>query len=342
MKQNNANFITTALICVALFPAATSYALPDAQLRDLSNRLFGSLPDTMPGSGQDTAAMASLGQQLFFEKGLSANETQSCNTCHDLTGSKSGTEPLSVSQGALGLTGTRNSLTVWNAGFQFSQFWDGRADSLEEQAKSPLLAHHEMALSSGLEAERILRERGYTPAFEAAFPNQDDPVTFDNAARALAAFQRTLITADRFDRWQKGDDKALSEMEKRGLERFVSTGCNACHNGPLMGGQLFMKMGLVNPYPNRIDKGRAHITGNAADDFLFKVPPLRNVAKTAPYFHDGAVYSLEQAVKDTAWHQLGVKLKPDAVEDITAFLKALDNEREVNFTVTDNEQTREE
>lgn len=295
------------------------------ELQTLAKAFFTPLPATMPGSQGDTASKIKLGKQLYFETALSVNESQSCNTCHNILDGGPGVDNLKTSPGALGSLGTRNSPSTWNAGFQFVQFWDGRAANLAEQAKSPILNPVEMAMPSEAAAVTSLTNKGYQKGFENAFPTQENPLNFDNILSALAAFQRTLITQDRFDNFLKGDINALNKKEKKGLVTFIKSGCNACHNGPLMGGELFMKMGLVNAYPNTIDKGRAQVTGNAADNFFFKVPPLRNVAQTAPYFHDGAGKTLEQAVLDTGWHQLGITLSPTEVEDIALFLRTLDN-----------------
>jgi len=182
-----------------------------------------------------------------------------------------------------------------------------------------------MALESEKVATKRLARAGYKKAFKQAFPDSKRPLSFDNIARALAAFQRTLVTDDRFNHYLAGDDKALNEQEKRGLTRILSNGCSVCHTGPLMGGQFVMKMGLVNPYPNTQDKGLGAITGRPAHDFLFKVPGLRNTAMTAPFFHDGAGETLEDAVFETGWHQIGIKLSDKDVADISAFLRALNN-----------------
>ncbi|RXJ74459.1 cytochrome-c peroxidase [Veronia nyctiphanis] len=318
--------ISTALNLL-LFP---QYATAEDSLYVLANTLFGQMPKHMPDSEHDTEKRIQLGRALYFDTHFSANNTQSSNSCHNLTDTKTGTENRSVSVGAKGLAGRRNSPTTWNAGFQFVQFWDGRSPDLVSQAGNPLLNPIEMALASKDELVEKLTEAGYQDLFDAAFPKHDESLTFENTLEALAAFQRTLITRDRFDQYLAGDLDAINAQEKRGLKSFITVGCNACHNGPLLGGELFMKMGLVNPYPNKQDKGRAEITGNPADNFLFKVPTHRNVAKTAPYFHDGAVFSLEQAVQDTAWHQLGVTLKPEEVEDITAFFHTFNNTRNIN------------
>ena len=237
-----------------MIPLATILSCSPIQaqddLRELASTVFGQLPNTMPGSEKDADARIILGKRLYFETALSVNYTQSCNSCHELRDGGPGTDNLQVSMGALGKFGARNSPTVWNAGFQFSQFWDGRADTLVEQAKSPILPEHEMALPSEEEAlTRLSAINGYNEQFKQAFPVDNVPLTFDNIAEALAAFQRTLITHDRFDDFLAGDDGALDAQEKRGLYTFITSGCNGCHNGPLMGGELFMKMGLVNPYP---------------------------------------------------------------------------------------------
>jgi cytochrome c peroxidase len=319
---------TLMLILLLVTLMLTARADASEELRTLANTLFGQLPDTMPESENDTPEIIALGKALYFETALSINDTQSCNSCHNILNNDGGVDHLKTSPGALGELGRRNSPSTWNAGFQFVQFWDGRAQNLTEQAKSPLLNPIEMALPSEEFAVNKLIQAGYLEQFASAFPKGDTPLQFNNILKALAAFQRTLVTHDRFDDFLAGDDNALTPKEKNGFRTFVNTGCNACHNGPLMGGELMMKMGLVNAYPNKEDKGRAEVTGNSADNYLFKVPPLRNVAKTAPYFHDGEGATLEQAVLDTGWHQLGIKFSDKQVDDISAFLRALNNKPE--------------
>lgn len=297
----------------------------DETLQTVANRFFSPMPLAMPGSENDSAAKVTLGKALYFETALSSNRSQSCNSCHVLTDGGNGVDNLTTSLGALGHRGQRNSPTTFNAGLQFAQFWDGRAKNLLEQGKGPLFNSLEMAMPSEAAVVNRLVDEGYLSQFEQAFPEQKTPLNMDNVLEALASFQRTLLTKDRFDAYLKGDATALSAPEQRGLLTFISKGCNACHTGALLGGQLLMKMGIVHAYPNLVDKGRAQVTGNAADNFVFKVPSLRNVAKTAPYFHDGKVATLEQAIIDTAWHQLGAKLTPAEVEDIRLFLLSLNN-----------------
>lgn len=309
---------------ILLLFSSTCCAL-DEEAHVLAKRFFSPLPSMMPGSQNDTEAKIKLGKALYFETALSINHSQSCNSCHTLTGGGEGVDNLTTSLGALGQRGERNSPTTLNAGLQFAQFWDGRAKNLVEQARGPILNPREMAMSSEDDVVSRLIEKHYLASFEHAFPEQKSPLNFDNTLEALAAFQRTLITKDRFDSYLKGDFTALSASEKRGLKEFIKNGCIACHSGPLLGGQMFMKMGIVHAYPNTIDKGRAGVTGNPADNFIFKVPSLRNVAQTAPYFHDGKGETLEQAIVDTAWHQLGAKLTASQLKDIRLFLLTLDN-----------------
>lgn len=299
--------------------------------RQLALRFFSPLPATMPGAALDTADQIALGQSLYFETALSANRTQSCNSCHRLLNDGAGVDGHPTSPGALGTPGRRNSPTTWNAGLQFAQFWDGRAATLEEQARSPILNAAEMALGSEHEAMQRLQALGYRARFDQAFSGEAQPFRFENLLKALAAFQRTLISQDRFDEYLRGADDVLSAAEKRGLERFIRTGCNGCHSGALLGGDSIMKLGTAHRYPNEEDGGRAEVTGESRHRFYFKVPPLRNVGLTAPYFHDGAVATLEQAVFGTAWHQLGVKLSDQDTADISAFLCAMNNTRQLNF-----------
>lgn len=321
------HFISLVVVTVLmLITAQSSWASQnDEAIRKKAKSVIGTIPSAMPGGEKDTPLQIALGEKLYFETALSINNSQSCNTCHNILNGGHGVDHLPTSPGALGKLGRRNAPSTWNAGFQFAQNWDASASSLSEQAASPLLDSKEMALPS--EEEAVNRLKDYKRAFEQAFPDEDDPLNFGNITRALAAFQRTLITEDRFDRFINGDNLALSETEKKGFLAFQKFGCSSCHSGPLMGGQFIMKLGVVVPYPNTEDKGYAEVTGRQDHNFLFKVPILRNVANTAPYFHDGAGKDLEEAVFLTGWHQLGQKLSDSEVKDISAFLRSLDNTR---------------
>ncbi|MCO6440341.1 MAG: c-type cytochrome [Nitrococcus mobilis] len=321
-------------ILLAAVALSTTGALA-ADLADLRNRakaVFDTLPKTMPGADQDTPALIELGKRLYFDKQLSINGSQSCNTCHRIDKGLGGADvrPTPTSLGAHGEPGTRNAPTVLNAGFQFAQFWDGRAPTLEAQAKGPILNPVEMAMpDESTVIKRISGNKEYFAAFKQAFPNTTNSVTYDNVAKAIAAFERTLVTHDRFDDFLNGDDRALTKQERKGLETFMASGCAACHNGPLLGGMDYQKMGVVHSYSNETDLGRYEVTGNERDKYLFKVPMLRNVAITAPYFHDGAVANLTEAVSRMAWLQLGLELPDRKVADITAFLGALTGKNRV-------------
>jgi cytochrome c peroxidase len=212
---------------------------------------------------------------------------------------------------------------VLNAGFQIAQFWDGRAADLAAQAKGPILNPIEMAMphEAGV-LEKVRATAEYPAAFEKAF-GKADALTYDNLARAIAAFERTLVTRDRFDDFLKGDDQALNSDELKGLDTFMNVGCVACHNGPLLGGNSFQKLGVVNALEKLTDEGRYAVTKDEADRFKFKVPTLRNIALTGPYFHDGETATLEEAVRRMSWHQLGQKLSDEQVRLIVTFLHTL-------------------
>ena len=317
-------FVLSIISGLLLLTSLSSKAVSDQEIRNKAKSVIGTIPGSMPGSQHDTPAMIALGQRLYFETALSVNRKQSCNSCHNILDGGHGVDNLPTSPGTLGNKGRRNAPSTWNAGFQFAQNWDASASSLAEQAGSPILDKDEMAMPSEKEAVQRLKAN-YQQAFAQAFPDANSPLSFANIGKALAAFQRTLITSDRFDQFILGDDQALSAQQKKGFLQFQQRGCSSCHSGPLMGGQFVMKLGVVVPYPNTEDKGYAEVTGREDHNFLFKVPPLRNVANTAPYFHDGAGKTLEQAVFLTGWHQLGLKLSDDEVANISAFLTSLNN-----------------
>lgn len=310
------------LLSVSLFWACGNKKAEELRTKALST--FGRLPDKMPGAEKDTPEKIELGKKLYFETRLSINDSQSCNSCHLLDGKKAGVDNNPTSAGAKGTLGERNSPTTLNAGFHIAQFWDGRAKDLVEQAKGPILNPVEMAMpSEKAVVDKLSKIAEYPPLFAKAFPNEKNPLTYQNIAEAIAAFERTLITRDRFDDFLAGDLKALTKEELEGLEAFMNTGCTQCHNGALLGGNSYRKVGQVNPYENQKDLGRYNVTKNEADKYFFKVPSLRNVALTAPYFHDGQVKTLEEAVKKMAFLQLGVQLEDEKVNKIVAFLKTL-------------------
>lgn len=300
------------------------------ELYTTAKAIFGALPDKMPGSDKDTPELIALGKKLFFEKALSLNNSQSCNTCHNIENGAGGVDNEATSLGVHGKRGDRNSPTVLNAGFHFVQFWDGRAEDLKAQAKGPILNPGEMAMASEKDVEKRLSEHPeYPQLFKAAFANEAKPITYDNLAHAIAAFERTLVTPGRFDDYMKGDSTALTNREQRGLKTFVETGCVTCHVSPTLGGTMYQKLGLVHPYEYTSDQGRYQVTKKEEDKMMFKVPSLRNVALTAPYFHDGRVKSLGEAVNKMAHYQLGKTLTDEDTKNIVAFLGSLtDKNRE--------------
>ncbi|MBD9676924.1 cytochrome-c peroxidase [Pseudomonas sp. PDM18] len=306
-----------------LLAVSTAAAHADADtLRDQANSIFKPIPEQ--ASDKLDPNQVELGRQLFFEPRLSASHVISCNTCHNIgTG---GADNVPASSGHAWQKGARNSPTVFNAVFNVAQFWDGRAKDLEEQAKGPVQNPVEMH-NTPKNVEATLRSMPeYVASFEKAFPSDKQPVSFDNMARALQAFESTLITPDsRFDLYLKGDDNALDAKEKKGLQTFMSSGCISCHNGVNMGGQAYFPFGLVKKPDGKIlptgDKGRFEVTKTQNDQYVFRAAPLRNIALTAPYFHSGQVWDLEEAVAIMGTAQLGKQLNAEEVGDIVAFLK---------------------
>jgi cytochrome c peroxidase len=287
--------------------------------------LFAVLPADMHGGTPASKELVDLGRMLYYETRMSKSQELACNSCHLLD--RYGVDNEPTSPGHKGQRGSRNSPTSYNAALQFAQFWDGRAATIEDQAKGPVLNAVEMAMPDEAFVLRVLKSiPGYQPLFEAAFPNDADPITYDNIAKAIGAFERGLVTPNsQFDRYLGGDAAALTPDEAAGLDLFVTTGCTTCHSGTLLGGAMYQKLGLVHPYETA-DVGRMEVTKNEADKFMFKVPQLRNIAKTGPYFHDGSVATLEDAVKKMAHHQLGKDLTDDEVGKIVLFLNTLTGE----------------
>jgi len=318
--------LLTGLLAAAI-PGTAISATDAAALRARALEVCAPLPAKMPGAENDTRPLIRLGRKLYFDNRLSADKTISCNSCHTLVG---GRTYQGRTEGITGKPTERNSPTVLNAGFQFAQFWDGRAADLEAQAREPMLNPDEMGMPAEAELLKRLRESwNYRFRFAKSFPGESEPFSIENVTRAIAAYERTLVTHDRFDDFLRGRDRALSVRERRGLELFLDSGCANCHNGPALGGNSFQKTGLRNPYADTNDVGRAKITGAAGDRFKFKVPPLRNVALTRPYFHDSQVETLIEAVHQMAHLQLDTKLGDDEAESIEAFLRSLSDKRRV-------------
>ncbi len=269
-----------------------------------------------------------LGKMLYFDTRLSKSNVLSCNSCHNLATYGVDNNPTSMGHGWV--FGNRNSPTVLNAFLHETQFWDGRARNVEHQAGMPILNPIEMGMhDEDMALDRIASVAGYLDFFKAAFPNDENPKTYENIANAIGAFERTLVTPSRFDEFLEGNGSALNEQEKRGLKTFLNIGCTTCHTGPALGGNLMQKFGLVNgPYWDYTnskvkDLGRYEVTKDEADKAVFKVPSLRNIANTYPYFHDGSVWDLGKAVEIMAITQLGKELSKEERDDIVAFLGSL-------------------
>lgn len=295
------------------------------------------LPDKAPEPADNpgTPAKVKLGQILFLDPRLSSTGTVSCNSCHNVM--LGGEDNRPVAMGVNGQTGARSAPTVWNAAFNSVQFWDGRAPSLEAQAEGPVTNPIEMGMKDWDDVVKRLKAiPEYPDLFEQAF-GSGASISKENAVKAIAAYERTLITPDSaYDKYVKGDKSALTEQQIRGMEKFAEVGCSNCHSGPAFNGPempagtgVFMKFPL---YENKVfqsqyhltkDKGRFEVTGKEEDKNTWKVPTLRNVAWTAPYFHNGSVKTLNRAIELMAKLQLNKKLSESEIDDIAAFLNAL-------------------
>lgn len=266
-----------------------------------------------------------LGKKLFFEPRLSRSGFISCNSCHNL--SRGGSDNLQTSIGHNWQQGPINSPTVLNSSLSMAQFWDGRAETLQEQAAGPIDNPLEMAYTHTLAVEVLRSIPQYETMFEEIYGTRE--ITIDHVTDAIAVFEETLVTPNsRFDLWLKGDDKAITEQELAGYELFKAIGCTACHYGEALGGTDFQRMGLVHAYDTaNPSQGRFEVTGDESDRFLFKVPTLRNVELTYPYFHDGAYWTLEEATEIMAYLQLGRELPTEDIDNIVAFLRTLTGEQ---------------
>ncbi|MDG2051157.1 MAG: cytochrome-c peroxidase [Myxococcota bacterium] len=269
-----------------------------------------------------------LGGQLFHEKGLSSDGSISCASCHNLE--LAGTDRKRVSSGVGGAAGSVNSPTVFNSGFNFKQFWDGRAETLEEQVDGPLLAEKEMNSDWETAIAFLSTNPEYVSSFNSIYP---DGITRANVRDAIAEFERSLYTPNsRFDQYLRGDESSITEQELAGFELFQGLGCVSCHQGANVGGNMFETFGVMDDYfadrgdVVEADMGRFNVTGREIDRHVFKVPSLRNVALTPPYFHDGTVRRLPDAVRIMAKYNLGRTLSDEQVDLIVAFLGSLTGE----------------
>ena len=313
--------------CTGNKQQAAQQNVPD-ELQTKAKSLFGVLPkEASSPDNLVTPEKVLLGKTLFYDTRLSPKGNNSCNTCHNL--STYGVDNKSFSIGDEGKPGGRNSPTVLNAALEFVQFWDGRSPNLEDQAGGPIMNPVEMNMHSKEDLEKMLAGiEGYKQMFAAAFPDDPNPVTFQHVQMAIAAFERTLLTPSDFDVYLEGSTDALTAQEKQGLQTFIDVGCTACHMGVLAGGNMYQKFGLFKPYheltgSEKVDPGRAEVTKSGADSLMFKVPTLRNIEKTFPYFHDGSVADLEKAIKIMGMAQLDKEITDTQAKDIAAFLASL-------------------
>lgn len=309
--------------------APTASAKPKPVTVDTAQlNAFGALVDKMEGPGNTvTPEKVELGKMLYFDARLSKNHDVSCNSCHDLE--KYGVDGKKVSEGHKKQTGTRNSPTVYNAAGHFAQFWDGRAATVEEQATKPITNPVEMAMPDEKRVVATLKSiPQYEAAFKKAFPeDKAAPISLANVGKAIGAFERTLVTPSRWDKFIGGDQAALTDEEKAGFNKFIEVGCQTCHQGRYVGGTMYQKLGLAKPWPGEVkDQGRFEVTKQDVDKLMFKVPSLRNVEKTGPYMHDGSIDSLEEITKMMAKYQLGKDISDADVKVLVAFMKSMTGE----------------
>lgn len=296
---------------------------------------FEPIPKTPPALMRNplTPDKIQLGKMLYFDSRLSASGVISCNTCHNM-----GLGLVDLQEASIGHAwkkGGRNAPTLLNARFNTVHFWDGRGEDLAEQALDPVQGAMKMNNTPERVVATLKSLPQYVELFEKVFggdPRLGDPVTFGNVGYALEAFLATLITPNaRFDQYLRGDQNALTAEEKEGLEGFINKGCATCHKGVNLGGNDYKPFGLVEqPGADLLppgDKGRYTVTKTASDEFLFKVPSLRNIALTPPYFHSGKVWGLRDAVEIMGVVQVGVKMNNEEMDKITAFLRTLTGEQ---------------
>jgi cytochrome c peroxidase len=317
---------------ILIFSTAGPSIATDDPLMKQAQDLFQPIPLKAPAikDVNSSPELVELGKALFFDPRLSQSHNISCNTCHQI--GLGGGDMLSTSIGHKWQRGGRNAPTVLNAVFNVAQFWDGRAADLKAQAGGPIQNPIEMGINHEHAIETLKGIPGYAKLFEAAFPAETDRITMPNAVTAIAAFEATLITPNApFDKYLRGDANALTAEQKDGLRFFIDKGCDSCHAGINIGGQMYAPFGVVEkPGADLLplaDKGRLEITKTPSDEFVFRVPPLRNIELTPPYFHTGKSWDLRQAVAVMGTSQLGQHLTDDEISKITAYLGSLTGEQ---------------
>jgi len=318
--------VVLPVVLIALFTAPRSFPaahqLPAPELQERAKAVFSALPAEAKSSANPiTKEKVELGRVLYFDKRLSTSGKVSCNSCHVLQ--SYGVDHEARSLGHAGQAIERNVPTVFNSALSMAQFWDARAANVEEVVGVPAGSPGPPGMFDPNHMVEVLKSiPAYGPLFAAAFRGETHPVNAANVGKAIGAFERRLITPSRFDKFLQGDAGALSPTEQQGLATFMETGCATCHTGAAVGGRMLYKLGVVHPYPTN-DAGRSLVTENPADRYFFKVASLRNVKETAPYFHDGKVKTLEEAVRLMAHDQLGKELTDAQLAAIMAFLGSL-------------------
>lgn len=337
MKTKSIAWLVGACVIVGMATVvAFAQNQPADPLQQTAQALFRPLPEVMIDPDRPFSdELVELGKMLYYDPRLSLSGFVSCNSCHNLA--TYGVDNLPTSLGHRWAVGPRNAPTVLNAALHASQFWDGRAADVEEQAQGPVLNPIEMAMpGADYTVERLASMPGYVDAFAAAYPDHAEPLTYVNMADAIGAFERTLTTPDRFDDFLKGDGDALSDLEREGLQVFISYGCAGCHGGAAIGGTVMARFGVVEAYweatrefvtidsPTMpMDVGRFAVTQDPADLYVFKSPSLRNITRTYPYFHDGSLWDLRAATQIMARVQLGREITESDLDALMAWYETL-------------------
>jgi cytochrome c peroxidase len=319
------------LPCAWLLTCSLDYSDVSPGTLDLENKAraqFSPLPATMAAEANPlTPEKIRLGKILFYETRISIDGTVSCARCHPF--SLYGADGLKTSVGNHCAVNPRNAPTLLNAAAQIAQHWIGNRTDVEDQARQSVVGAASFGMPSPAAVEdRLRRIKGYGPLFAAAFPGESEPITVAHLAEAIGAFERTLVSPSRFDAFLTGNASAMGEKEKKGLEAFMDIGCASCHSGTYVGGGMFSKFGIAAPFweltkSEKPDEGRFTATKKEEDRYVFKVPILRNIARTPPYFHDGSVEALVTAITIMARAQLGLDISPEERSNILAFLEAL-------------------
>jgi cytochrome c peroxidase len=330
MVMANGRFMVNIIfiLLVLSFAAFASAGDGDKDLLSQAKQVFGPLPKTIVSDKNPiTPEKVALGKILFYETRISVDGTVSCARCHPM--GLYAADGLKKSIGNNCKVNPRNAPALFNAAGQISAHWIGNRTDVEDQAKQALIGPPSFGMPLYEAVEKKLNEiKGYAHLFDKAFPGEKDPINVDNFANAVGAFERTLVTPSAFDAFVEGKQSAISDAQKQGVKTFIKTGCVSCHSGPYVGGQIYRKFGIAGTYwqytgSKDIDEGRYAVTKNEEDKYVFKVPVLRNVEMTSPYFHDGSVDHLHDAVWIMAKVQLGNALSDQQIEDIVLFLKSL-------------------